>query len=55
MSKWKCTICGWIYDPEIGLPEENIEPGIAFENLDDGFRCPPCGAMKKWFEVMKDA
>lgn len=52
MTKWKCSICGWIYELELGLPDMNIEPGTAFEDLPDTFRCPECGAMKKWFEVL---
>ena len=27
--KWRCTICGWIYDPEKGAPEKKIEPVTA--------------------------
>jgi rubredoxin len=49
MAKWKCGICGWIYDSELGLPEKNIEPNTPFESLLEDFRCPECGAMKKWF------
>jgi len=54
MTKWKCSICGWIYDPEIGVPEHEIKPGIPFQQLPDDFRCPQCGAMKKWFKEIKD-
>lgn len=53
MTKWKCTLCGWIYDPQHGLPEKNIKPGTSFEDIPEDFRCPECGAMKKWFEVLK--
>jgi rubredoxin len=49
MTKWKCNICGWTYDSELGLPEKNIPPNTSFESLSDDFRCPKCGAMKKWF------
>ena len=27
MTKWKCTICGWIYDPAVGVKADGIEPG----------------------------
>ena len=33
MQKWQCIICGFIYDEEIGLPDEGIAAGgigIAF-------------------------
>jgi len=50
MDKWKCTICGYVYDPADGDTHSGIKSGTAFEELKDGWRCPLCGAMKKWFE-----
>jgi len=32
MGKWKCKICGYIYDPEKGDPDDNIAPHTPFEN-----------------------
>ena len=26
ISKWECIVCGWIYDEELGWPEDGIEP-----------------------------
>ncbi len=53
MDKWKCTICGYIYDPVEGDPDSGIKPGTAFEDIPDDWRCPKCRAMKKWFEKVK--
>lgn len=50
MSKYKCTICGYIYDPEKGDPESNVPPGTSFDDLDDDWICPVCGAGKEDFE-----
>ena len=50
MQKMKCTICGWIYDPEIGVPDEDVKPGTSWDDVDADFRCPECGAVKKWFQ-----
>ncbi len=50
MTKHKCSICGWIYNPKYGLPEGNITPNTPFESLSEDFRCPQCGAKKKWFK-----
>jgi rubredoxin len=50
-QRMKCTICGWTYDPAIGAPKQGISPGVAFEALPEGFKCPKCGAMKKWFKL----
>lgn len=50
MAKYRCTVCGWIYDPEKGDPDGGIPPGVAFENLPDNYVCPICGVGKDQFE-----
>lgn len=50
MPKYKCSVCGWVYDPEIGDPEGSIAPGTPFEKLPDDWVCPVCGAAKSDFE-----
>jgi flavin reductase (DIM6/NTAB) family NADH-FMN oxidoreductase RutF/rubredoxin len=50
MKKYKCLICGYIYDPAAGDPENGVEAGTAFENLPDDWVCPECGAGKDEFE-----
>ena len=50
MAKWKCTICGYIYDPAAGDPTVGIAPGTSFEDLPDDWVCPECGADKGSFE-----
>jgi len=52
MEKWKCTICGYVYDPENGDPDGNIPPGTPFEKIPDDWVCPICGAAKDQFEKM---
>jgi len=47
--RYVCDVCGWVYDPASGLPEEGIEPGTPFEDLSDDFECPECGAGKDTF------
>ena len=49
MEKYKCTICGYLYDPEEGEPSTGIAPGISFEDLPDDYLCPICGAGKEDF------
>ncbi len=53
MKKYRCTICGYIYD-------EAIEK-VKFEDLPEDWKCPLCGAPKSLFqevveeqEVIKD-
>jgi rubredoxin len=49
MPKYKCTICGYIYDQEKGDPKGNIPPGTPFEELPDSWVCPVCGWFKNKF------
>ena len=50
MEKWICTVCGYVYDPAIGDPDNEIAPGTAFEDLPDSWVCPECGVGKELFE-----
>jgi rubredoxin len=50
MGKYVCTVCGYVYDPAVGDPENNIAAGTAFEDLPDDWVCPVCGADKEQFE-----
>jgi len=50
MQKYKCTVCGYIYEPEKGDPDSGIKPGTPFEELPDNWVCPVCGADKSAFE-----
>ncbi|MCX6011930.1 MAG: flavin reductase [Chloroflexi bacterium] len=49
MSKYKCQVCGYDYDPVKGDPENNIAPGTPFEKLPDDWVCPVCNAPKSEF------
>ncbi len=53
MAKYKCTVCGYIYDPELGDPDGGIAPGTPFEEIPDDWVCPVCGAAKSDFERME--
>jgi len=50
MDKYVCQVCGYVYDPANGDPDNGIDPGTAFENLPDDWTCPVCGASKDEFE-----
>jgi len=50
VAKYKCTVCGYIYDPELGDPDGGIKPGTPFEEIPDDWVCPICGAAKSDFE-----
>ena len=50
MDKWVCTVCGYVYDPAVGDPANNITAGTAFEDLPEDWVCPECGVGKEFFE-----
>ncbi|MEN6590520.1 MAG: rubredoxin [Fervidobacterium sp.] len=52
--KYRCTVCGYIYDPEIGDPDSGINPGTPFEDLPDDWTCPVCGISKDMFEPLDE-
>lgn len=53
MKKYKCTICGHVYDPKVGDPDSGIAPGTAFEDIPDDWVCPICGVGKEDYVPMK--
>ena len=54
MKKYKCLLCGYVYDPAVGDPDNGVEPGTDFEDLPDDWVCPECGADKDEFEPIED-
>ncbi|MCD8186526.1 MAG: rubredoxin [Rikenellaceae bacterium] len=52
MQKWVCTFCGWVYDPEVGVPDEGISPGTDFMDLPLDFVCPVSGHPWDDFEIL---
>ena len=51
MDKYVCTVCGYVYDPQQGDPDNGIDPGTKFEDVPDDWDCPVCGAPKDDFEI----
>ena len=49
-ARYRCTVCGYIYDPDQGDPGAGIKPGTSFESLPEGWVCPVCGVGKDKFE-----
>ena len=46
MKKYRCTICGYIYD--------EAKEKVKFVDLPDDWKCPLCGAPKILFEEVKE-
>jgi rubredoxin len=49
MKKYRCDICGYVYDPDVGDDAAGIPPGTSFDDLPDDYECPVCGAGKDDF------
>ena len=54
MKKYRCTVCGWIYDPAIGDADSGIAPNTPFEEIPDEWVCPLCGGGKEDFEPVEE-
>lgn len=50
MQKYVCEPCGYVYDPEVGDPDNGIAPGTPFEALPEDWVCPICGVGKEEFK-----
>ena len=53
MEKWECMVCGYVYAPAVGDPDNGVAPGTPFEDLPDDWVCPECGAEKDMFEKLE--
>lgn len=54
MKKYRCTVCEWIYDPQVGDPDGGIAPGTSFEEIPEDWVCPVCGVGKDQFEEVEE-
>ncbi|WP_437761977.1 rubredoxin [Sorangium sp. So ce281] len=54
MKKYRCLVCGFVYDPAVGDPDTGVAPGTSFEDLPDTWMCPECGATKADFEPIDE-
>ncbi len=54
LDKYRCIVCGYIYDPAVGDPAGAIKPGTPFDALPEDWVCPECGATKDNFEKVEE-
>ena len=50
---WMCVVCGFVYDEELGLPEEGLAPGTRWADIPETWQCPDCDATKIDFEMIE--
>ena len=52
-KKYVCDVCGYIYDEEIGDPDNGVEAGTKWEDVPEDFLCPLCGVGKDEFSEVE--
>ena len=50
MEKYKCKVCGYVYDPAEGDADNGVPAGTSFEDLPEDWVCPLCAVGKDEFE-----
>ena len=53
MKKYVCEPCGYVYDPEIGDPDNGVEAETKWEDVPEDFLCPLCGVGKDEFSEVE--
>jgi anaerobic nitric oxide reductase flavorubredoxin len=48
----QCSVCQWIYDPELGEPLQDVAPGTPWRDVPDNFLCPECSLGKDVFDEL---
>jgi len=54
MKQYQCDVCGYVYDPQTGDPDNGVAPGTAFEDIDEEWVCPVCGVGKEDFSELEE-
>jgi hemerythrin-like domain-containing protein/rubredoxin len=52
-ASYRCSVCGYIYSPDLGDPKHGIEKGTPWKDLPDDWVCPICLAPKDRFEKIE--
>jgi rubredoxin len=53
MQQYQCQVCGYIYDPAQGDPDNNVPPNTPFDTLPREWVCPICGASQDQFKPVE--
>ena len=47
--KYVCDVCGYVYDPAVGDPENGVAPGTPWEEVPEDWLSPLCAVGKDQF------
>lgn len=48
-TPYRCTVCGYVYNPGLGDPEGGVDPGTPFHEIPGDWLCPICAVTKEMF------
>ena len=49
--KYVCNVCGYVYDEELGDPDNGIAAGTKWADVAESWVCPVCGVGKGQFSA----
>ena len=52
-NRYMCLLCGFVYDEELGWPDDGIAPGTRWDDVPLTWRCPDCAGIKADFEMIQ--
>jgi rubredoxin len=53
MKRYQCLVCGWVYDEQLGWPQEGITEGTPWQDVPENWTCPDCGISKADFDMVE--
>lgn len=53
MKRYQCLVCGWVYDEQLGWPQEGIAAGTSWQDVPENWTCPDCGISKADFDMVE--
>lgn len=53
MKRYQCLVCGWVYDEQLGWPQEGIAAGTSWQDVSENWTCPDCGVSKADFDMVE--
>lgn len=54
MKQWRCLICDFIYNEELGFPKGDIPAGTLWRDVPNTWKCPDCEVGKEDFELLNN-
>ncbi|MDR2890113.1 MAG: rubredoxin [Alistipes sp.] len=53
MKKYRCDVCGYVYDEAAGGGPNDEGANVPFDELPGDWTCPVCGAPKDDFSIVE--